>query len=183
MLERLLDSLIGSDAFERLLTDRARPVLARADAGEDFVVSALVRALEAPVMVVAAGPREAEPLVRGAKAWLGADRVAYLPPWEALPYEGISPSPEVAARRADAVRRLRGAEGPFVVVTTGLAAMHGTPPTLGVAPPLELVAGDELPPDLLADRLVALGYLRSDVIEHRGEFAVRGGVVDVYPGT
>jgi transcription-repair coupling factor (superfamily II helicase) len=183
VLERLLDSLIGSDAFERLLTERARPVLARADAGEDFVVSALARALDTPVLVVAAGPREAEPLVRGAAAWLGAGRVAYLPPWEALPYEGISPSPEVAARRADAVRRLRGAEGPFVLVTTGLAAMQGLPPTLGTAPPVELVAGEELPPDVLAERLVALGYLRSDVIEHRGEFAVRGGVVDVFPGT
>jgi transcription-repair coupling factor (superfamily II helicase) len=183
LLERLLDTLIGSDAFERLLIERARPVLARADAAEDFVVSALARALDAPVMVVAAGPREAETLVRGAKAWIDADRVAYLPPWEALPYEGISPSPEVAARRADAVRRLRGAEGPFVLVTTGLAAMHGLPPTLGAAPPVELGAGEELPPDVLAERLVALGYLRSDVIEHRGEFAVRGGVVDVFPGT
>ncbi|MGH2589329.1 MAG: hypothetical protein ACRDGW_00860, partial [Actinomycetota bacterium] len=91
MLERLLDTLIASDAFERLLTDRARPLLARADAGEDFVVAALARALESPVMVVAAGPREAEPLLRGAETWLGAERSAYLAPWEALPYEGISP--------------------------------------------------------------------------------------------
>ncbi|MGH2635832.1 MAG: hypothetical protein ACRDHU_06785, partial [Actinomycetota bacterium] len=125
VLEGSLDALIGSQAFERLLTDRSRPVLARADAGEDFVVAALARALEGPVLVVAAGPREAEPLVRGARAWLGDDRAAYLAPWEALPYEGISPSPEVAARRADAVHRTREAKGAFVLVTTGLAAMQG----------------------------------------------------------
>jgi transcription-repair coupling factor (superfamily II helicase) len=41
----------------------------------------------------------------------------------------------------------------------------------------------EMPPDVLAERLVALGYVRSDLVEHRGEFAVRGGIVDVYPGT
>jgi transcription-repair coupling factor (superfamily II helicase) len=132
---------------------------------------------------VAAGPREAEPLVHGVEAWLGPDRVGYLAPWEALPYEGMSPSPEVAARRADAVRRLRAAEGPFVLVTTGLAAMQGLVPTLGRIEPTELAAGLDLPPDVLADRLVALGYVRSDVVEHRGEFAVRGGVVDVFPGT
>ena len=183
MLERLLDTLIGSDAFEHLLTERARPILARADAGEDFVVAALARALDAPVLVVAAGPREAEPLVRGAAAWLGEDRAAYLAPWEALPYEGIGPSPEVAARRADAVHRLREARGAFVLVTTGLAAMQGLVPTLGAVPPLELVPGAELPPDVLADHLVDLGYARTDVVEHRGEFAVRGGVVDVFPGT
>jgi transcription-repair coupling factor (superfamily II helicase) len=183
VLERLLDTLIASDAFERLLTERARPILARADAGEDFVVAALARALESPVMVVAAGPREAEPLVRGAETWLGAERSAYLAPWEALPYEGISPSSEVAARRADAVRRLRAAQGPFVLVTTGLAAMQRIVPTLGTTPPVELSSGAELAPDTLADHLVDLGYVRADVVEHRGEFAVRGGVVDVFPGT
>ncbi len=174
MLEGLLDALTTSAAFERLLTDRARPLLARADAGEDFVVSALARTLESPVLVVAAGPREAEPLVRGVQAWLGAERAAYLAPWEALPYEGIGPSPEVAAGRAEAVRRLRAAQGAFVLVTTGLAAMQGLVPTLGRIEPVELAAGAELAPDDLADRLVALGYSRTDVVEHRGEFAVRG---------
>ncbi len=183
MLSDLLDALIRSDAFERVLTERARPVLARADAGEDFVVSALARALDAPVLVVAAGPHEAEPLARGAQAWLGPDGAAYLPPWEALPYEGIGPSTEVAARRADAVHRLREAGGAFVLVTTGLAAMQGLVPTLGRIAPVELVSGLELPPDELAERLVALGYSRTDVVEHRGEFAVRGGVLDVFPGS
>ncbi|HSJ50550.1 MAG TPA: transcription-repair coupling factor, partial [Actinomycetota bacterium] len=183
MPDRLLDQMIGSHAFERLLTERARPVVARADAGEDFVISALARALESPVLAVAAGRQEAEHLLRGAETWLGTERTAYLAPWEALPYEGISPSPEVAAHRADAAHRLRQADGAFVLVTTGLAAMQGLIPTLGSVPPIQLVAGVELAPDELADRLVALGYRRSDVVEHRGEFAVRGGVVDIFPGT
>ena len=93
MLERLLDALIASEAFERLLLERARPILARADAGEDFLVAALARALEAPVLVVAPGPREAEQLAVGAEAWLGPEAAALLPAWEALPYEGIGPSP------------------------------------------------------------------------------------------
>ena len=70
-----------------------------------------------------------------------------------------------------------------MLVTTGLAAMQGLVPTLGRIQPVELAAGAELPPDDLADRLVALGYSRTDVVEHRGEFAVRGGVLDVFPGT
>jgi transcription-repair coupling factor (superfamily II helicase) len=175
--------LIGSDAFERLLTERARPIEVRADAGEDAVVAALAKALDTTVMVVTPGRREAEPLVGAAEAWLGPDRVAYLPPWEALPYEGISPSPEAAARRAAAVRRLREATGPFVLVTTALSAIHGLIPTLGSTEPVILEGSLEVPPDALADRLVALGYQRADVVEHRGEFAVRGGVVDVFPGT
>ncbi len=70
-----------------------------------------------------------------------------------------------------------------MVVAPALAAMQGVIPTLGTVPSLELVAGRELAPDELAESLVDLGYVRADVVEHRGEFAVRGGVVDVFPGT
>ena len=110
-LEPALDALFGSEAFDRLLLVRARPLVARADAGEAALVAALARALGAPVLRVAPGPREAARLPRGARAWLGTDGAVLLPAWEALPYEGISPSPEVSARRADAVRRLRAAKG------------------------------------------------------------------------
>jgi transcription-repair coupling factor (superfamily II helicase) len=183
VLDRLLDVLASSEALERLLLERARPILARADAGEDALVAALARALDAPVLVVAPGPREAERLATGAGAWLGSEAAALLPSWEALPYEGIGPSPEVSARRAEALRRLRTSEGPFVLVAPAVAAMQGLVPTLGEVPSLELVRGVELAPDALAERLVALGYARTDVVEHRGEFAVRGGVLDVFPGT
>jgi len=183
VLDRVLDVLIGSEAFERLLSARARPILARADAGQDYLVAGLARALEVPVLLVAPGPREADQLARGVDAWLDSGSVALLPAWEALPYEGLSPSPEVAARRSEAVRRLREAKGAFVLVAPALAAMQGLIPTLGEIPPVELVKGIELPPDGLAERLVELGYARADVVEHRGEFAVRGGVLDVFPGT
>ena len=181
-LEQVLEALVTSEPFERLLLERARPILVRADAGEDAVVAGLARALDSPVLAVTPGPREADALAVGVTAYLGDDRVAFLPPWEALPYEGIGPTPEIAARRADALHRLRGATGPFVVVAPALAAMQGLIPTLGTVPPIELVAGRELAPDALADRLVDLGYARADVVEHRGEFAVRGGVLDAFPG-
>jgi transcription-repair coupling factor (superfamily II helicase) len=182
-LRPLVDALVASEPFERLLLERARPLLAGAEAAEELVAAAVAVALDAPTLLVAAGPREADALAADLIAYLGADRVALLPAWEALPYEGISPAPEVAARRADAVRRLRGARGPFVLVAPALAAMQGMIPTLGTVEPLGLVTGLELPPDRLAERLVDLGYRRADLVEHRGEFAVRGGVVDVFPGT
>ncbi len=179
-----LDVLAASAPIERLLLARERPILARADAGTDAVAAALATALEAPVLLVAPGPHEAEQLASGVEAWLGPDATALLPSWEALPYEGLSPSPEVAARRADAIARVRAAGAtPFVLVAPALAAMQGLIPTLGTDPGLQLSDDLELAPDTLAERLADLGYTRSDVVEHRGEFAVRGGVVDVFPGT
>jgi transcription-repair coupling factor (superfamily II helicase) len=182
-LKGTVEVLVRSEPFERLLLERARPIVARATAGEDFVVAGVATALEAPVLAVAPGPREAEALAADLEALLGAERVALLPAWEALPYEGISPAPEVAARRSNAIAHAREAKGPFVLVAPVLAAMQAMIPTLGATPPMQLVPGLDLPPDRLAERLVELGYLRADVVEHRGEFAVRGGVVDVFPGT
>ena len=182
-LREIVDALVASEPFERLLLERARPIVARAEAAPELVAAGLAVALDVPVMAVTPGPREADALAADAAAYVGADRVALLPQWEALPYEGISPAPEVAARRASALHRLRDAQGPFVLVAPALAAMQGVIPTLGATPSLQLVAGVELAPDALADRLVDLGYARADVVEHRGEFAVRGGVVDVFPGT
>ena len=181
-LEGALDALVASEPFERLLLERARPIVAHSEAGEDALLAGLARALDTVILAVTPGPREAEALAAGAAAYLGEDGVALLPAWEALPYEGIGPTPEIAARRADAIHRLRQASGQFVVVAPALAAMQGLIPTLGAVPPLELVVGRELPPDALAERLVDLGYARADVVEHRGEFAVRGGVVDVFAG-
>ena len=134
-----------------------------------------------PVLVLTPGLARPRTWPRGRRL-PRSRRVALLPAWDALPYEGMDPAPEVAARRADAIGRLRGASGPFVVVAPYLAAMQRIPPTLGTARPVQLAAGVELAPDALAERLSELGYARVDVVEHRGEFAVRGGVVDVFPG-
>jgi transcription-repair coupling factor (superfamily II helicase) len=183
LLEEALDLLIASEPFDRLLASSARPLQARAESGHDFVVAALARALDAPVLAVAPGPHEAETLAHGVEAFLGPGRTALLPAWESLPYEGISPTPEIAAHRADAVRRARTANGAFVLVAPALAAMQSLVPTLGTEEPLELARGATIAPDDLAERLAWMGYARADVVEHRGEFAVRGGIVDVFPGS
>ncbi|HEX9824586.1 MAG TPA: transcription-repair coupling factor [Actinomycetota bacterium] len=180
-MRSLLQPLIDSPAFQGLL---ARPGTARVDpSGHAYVAAALAEALESPILVVAPGPRESGPLARDVAAYLSPERVAHFPSWEALPNEGISPSPEVAARRAEAAHRLRRATGPFVVVAPALAAVQRVVPTLGANDPLALEAGaGRLAPDDLAERLASLGYLRTDLVQHRGEFAMRGGIVDVYPG-
>jgi transcription-repair coupling factor (superfamily II helicase) len=183
-MEPILDALIESDAFARLLADPARRIVARVDAGQDFVVAAIARALDAPVLAIAAGPREADALEHGVAAFLGPDRVAQLPAWEALPSEGISPGSEVVARRANAARSLAAKkDAAFVLVVTAHAAIQPIAPTLLDAEPLRIERGDEMAPDAVAERLSSLGYVRADVVEHRGEFAVRGGILDVFPGT
>jgi transcription-repair coupling factor (superfamily II helicase) len=181
-MEKLLDALLESERFQALL---ARPGirLARAEAaGHPYVLAALARAVDGPILAVAAGPREADRLARGAEAFLGTTGAALFPAWEALPLEGISPTPTVAARREATVRRLRQATGPFVVAAPVAAVIQRLGPWLGLRRPIELSGGVKTAPDELAQRLVGLGYVREDLVQHRGEFAVRGFIVDVFPG-
>jgi transcription-repair coupling factor (superfamily II helicase) len=183
-LDRILEDAASSEPFGRLLASPGPVRVGRASApGHAFVAAALARALDAPVVVLAHDPRAADALAAGAAVFLGATRSVRFPAWESLPYEGISPVPQVAAARARAAHLLAEARGPLVVAAPVLAAIQGLAPTVGRLEPLILAAGSTVAPDALAMRLVELGYTRVDVVEHRGEFAVRGGIVDLFPAT
>jgi transcription-repair coupling factor (superfamily II helicase) len=183
-LENLLDEAAATGPFQRLLAAGGPVREARAAGpGHAFVAALLARTVEAPVLALAPDPRAADALASGSAAFLGADRVVRFPAWESLPYEGISPGPRVAGARAMAAAALRSAAGPLVVAAPVVAALQGLNPELGRHEPLRFAAGASLPPDVLAAALVDLGYVRIDVVEHRGEFAVRGGIVDVFPST
>ena len=183
-LREILEAAARTEPFERLLAapSRLRRV-AVAGAGEAFAAAVLAHALEVPVLALTYEPRAADALADGVATFLGSDRVTTFPAWESLPYEGISPAPQVAGQRARAAHLLREADGPFVVVAPVVAALQGLNPRLGTDPPLRLSANDEIAPEVLVDRLVELGYVRTDVVEHRGELAVRGGIVDVFAST
>src|ERR687897_1575741 len=86
-LRDVLEAVIGSAPFERLLLERSRPIVARAGAGEDALIAALAVALEAPLLMVAPGPREAEELAGGGGADLREEGGALLPGRGAPPYE------------------------------------------------------------------------------------------------
>jgi transcription-repair coupling factor (superfamily II helicase) len=180
---RILDRAAASSPFARLLAASGRRVAHADPAGHPFAVAALARALDVPVLALAPDGRSAEEVAAAAAAFLGHDRVLRFPSWESLPYEGISPGPQVAGARTEAAYRLRRSDGAMVVVAPVLAALQSLAPTLGEHEPLAVEAGMTLPPDVLAERLVSLGHVRVDVVEHRGEFAVRGGIVDLFPAT
>jgi transcription-repair coupling factor (superfamily II helicase) len=152
-------------------------------ASHSFVVAALAVATDAPVLAVGADPRAAQTLADGAAAWLGAERVVLFPAWESLPYEGISPGPLTAGRRAAAAHLIRRAAGPMVVAAPVLAVLQRIAPDLGAHDPLTIGRDVTVAYDELLEHLTALGYARVDVVEHRGEFAVRGGILDVFPST
>src|SRR5581483_7678303 len=114
-------------------------------------------------------------------AWyLGDDAVALLPSRGVRLGSGLEPPPHLVGERARALEVLaRGG----LVCASAAAVAEPLPPPAERPEPLTLRAGDEPGIDLLAERLALAGYARVDRVEERGQFAVRGGIVDVFPTT
>ena len=151
-------------------------------------------ALAAPehgtVLAVTATAREAEDLAAALTAYLPADAIATFPSWETLPHERLSPRSDTVGRRLAVLRRLAHPDpedpgyGRIEVLTCSIRALlQPIVQGLGDLVPVRLHAGDERPLELVAQELAKAAYVRTDLVERRGEFAVRGGILDVFPPT
>ncbi len=153
-----------------------------------FVVKGLVDAGRT-VLVVAATSREGEDLTRALEGVLDPSLVAYFPAWETLPHERLSPRSDTVGRRLAVLRRLRhpgshASNGPVrVVVAPVRSALQPQVRGLADLEPVELTVGAQAELDDVVRRLAGAAYSRVDLVERRGEFAVRGGIVDVFPPT
>ncbi|PUA83063.1 transcription-repair coupling factor [Nocardioides currus] len=141
------------------------------------------------VLAVTATAREAEDLVTELADLVDPALVAYYPSWETLPHERLSPRSDTVGRRLAVLRRLRhpGADatnGPVRVVVAPVRSIL-QPQVKGLADlePVELTKGSSAALDDVVRGLADAAYSRVDMVEKRGEFAVRGGIVDVFPPT
>src|SRR5271166_3591177 len=155
-----------------------------------FVTSALAR--QGPLLVVTATGREADDLTAELRGVFG-DSVAMFPSWETLPHERLSPGVDTVGARMMLLRRLAHPDdarlGPplRVVVTAVRSLLQPMAPQLGSLEPLTLTVGTDTAADGGFEggvaRLVELAYTRVDMVGRRGEFAVRGGILDIFAPT
>ncbi|GAA4042810.1 transcription-repair coupling factor [Arthrobacter methylotrophus] len=175
--ERSSDYQISAPAGLRaaLLAEMADGLAAQVDTG-------------AVVLAVTATGREAEDLTAALAAYLSADSVATFPSWETLPHERLSPRSDTVGRRLSVLRRLAHPESSTagalrVVVAPVRAVVQPVVAGLGELVPVTLTVGQEMPFSDVVRRLADAAYSRVDMVTHRGEFAVRGGILDVFPPT
>ncbi|RYP83425.1 transcription-repair coupling factor [Nocardioides guangzhouensis] len=137
------------------------------------------------VLAVTATQREAEDLVESLADLVDADAIGYFPSWETLPHERLSPRSDTVGRRLAVLRRLcHPDEGRLqVVVAPVRSVLQPQVKGLGDLEPVDLRPGDTIDLDDLSRRLSDAAYSRVDLVEKRGEYAVRGGIVDVFPPT
>ena len=180
-----------------------RRALGQADGtAADFVAPSALRpflaaALAAPpgqpprfILAVTATAREAEELTDALGSLLPAESVAYFPAWETLPHERLSPRSDTSGQRLAVLRRLahpdpaRPRTGPLTAVVAPVRSLlQPMVAGLGDLEPVQLSSGQAADLEATVSRLVEIGYARTDLVQHRGEIAVRGGILDVFPPT
>ncbi|MET8053558.1 transcription-repair coupling factor [Streptosporangium sp. NPDC005286] len=198
-LSGLLDLVAGEPELASLLRDvrggdSSDVSLVAPPALRPFAVAALAREgaekAARTVLAVTATGREAEDLASALTSLLDESTVAVFPAWETLPHERLSPRSDTVGQRLAVLRRLAHpvegdlSAGPLHVVVAPIRALlQPIVRGLGDLRPVRLRAGDDADLDSVVHSLVENGYHRVDMVEKRGEVAVRGGLLDVFPPT
>jgi transcription-repair coupling factor (superfamily II helicase) len=139
-----------------------------------------------PVLVVTAGERDADALATLLRCFLPDQRVEVFPAWETLPHERLSPRADTVGRRLAVLRDLTHPEQGAqidVLVAPVRSVLQPLSPGLGDLVPVELAPGQSADLEEVARALSDSAYTRVELVEKRGEFAVRGGLLDVFPPT
>ncbi len=142
-----------------------------------FILAA--RANKHPLLVVTSSSRSSEDLVNELREI--HDNVIEFPAWETLPHERLSPRSDTVALRIQSLYALKEKQQVHpIIVTPVRGIIHRIISSLGSTPPLNLKVGQEQSLEELVRHLSSLAYTRTDLVERRGEFAVRGGIVDLF---
>ena len=161
-----LASQVGEASLHITGIDQARP----------WAIGTLAH--HAPVLVVTASGREAEDLTAELAAMLG-DKVVYFPAWETLPHERLSPAPDIVGKRAR-VLDLVGAGKAQVVVTSARGYCQPILSKVEGRAPIFLKEEDEHELSHILSELEFRAYKHVDMVAKRGEYATRGGILDVF---
>lgn len=156
-----------------------------------FVLSLVAQSSRRPIVIIAASARDAENLYDDLTLFFGEDpslspiqkRLHLFPSWEVLPFEKLSPHPDNLAGRLEGLYKLVEEPAPVLIGAPAALMQKVIPKEALKRSYLYLVAGQDVSRDTLLEHLVQWGFQNVPLVEDRGDFAVRGGIIDLFsPG-
>lgn len=179
--------VVGQSYPEKALASQKHPKLFAPQSTQAIALAQLISKAAAPVAVVVASGNQAQQLSSALETLIPNLELIEFPSWETLPHERLSPAAQTVGKRLQALHRLselkERAEHPTAVLISIRAALQPVIGGLDNHPPFVLTRGkDYLLPELSL-KLIEMAYERVDMVSRRGEFAIRGGIVDVFPTT
>ncbi|MDP6297974.1 MAG: transcription-repair coupling factor [Acidimicrobiales bacterium] len=159
---------------------------------KDFVIPENARSLvlssyvasggRSPVLVVTTTEEQSQQTVKDLSKFLPELDISWFPAWETLPFERVSPAIETMGRRSEVLWKIRNGDPPEIIVATSRSISQILAPNQ-FAGPIVLNPGETVNYETLISQLSQYGYQRTSQVERRGEYAVRGSIIDVYPST
>ncbi|MFM7495087.1 MAG: transcription-repair coupling factor, partial [Acidimicrobiaceae bacterium] len=179
-LHELAPTLSFEPALSAALGEQSASIIC-ADHAWALLLAGLAQRTEDEIVVVATPTgMMASQLRDDLLAFLPERDVALFPAWETLPFERVSPNCETMGKRLEVLWRIKN-DRPKIIVTGVRALLQHLSNT--VSPPLEIAPKSQLDTEELVATLAKFGYRREEIVEHRGEFARRGSIIDVFPST
>ena len=180
-----LPRLMRDDPAMLQVLGRSAAVLSVPEAARPITIAGLTQVgSRRPILVAVPTTAEAERLTNDLSTFLGPDAVELFPAWETLPFERVSPGIETMGRRLRTVWRLLHGladQRPAVVVAPVRSLLQRLGPYVETVEPLVVTKGQVCDQAVIVEWLGMAGYRREPQVEHRGEFAVRGSIVDLFP--
>ncbi len=174
--------------LNNLFADDAEKTLTGVPDGYDaMVLATLARDHKGPLVFVARDGARMANVEEGLSFFAPWARVLSLPSWDCLPYDRVSPGLDIAAKRIAVLAEIaKGNVGdqPVIVVTTPSALVQKAPPrSFMVSQLMHAAPGNRISMDDLVNWLERNGFLRATTVRETGEYAVRGGILDLFaPG-
>lgn len=153
-----------------------------------IALASMLRNSANPLLVITTSGRQVEELASSLSELVDELQVIDYPAWETLPHERLSPSPETVGKRIRALHQIaqlknKKSKTPVVILMSIRAALQPLIAGIMDYQPLQIMQGREYLLPELTLKLIEFAYERVDLVTKRGEFSVRGGIVDVFPTT
>ena len=178
-------SLVKQISQERIWHDQETMFVHGAPEGADaLAIARAVKARKGVVVHIARDASRAAATATALRYFAGDIPVMMFPAWDCLPYDRASPSPDVTATRMSILSLLAkwDADKPLVLIMSINAVVQRVPPRQVVCEAsFQAKPGASVDSEALITFLVANGYSRASTVREKGDFAVRGGLVDIYP--
>jgi len=133
-----------------------------------------------PLLIITTSTRHAEELSQEIGSWIGKDLVVNFPAWETLPHERLSPKADTVTARFKALNKISDQKVRVIVCSVRALLQPIISNDLNTSI-IKIQQGLNLQMQELMNQLIRFGFSRSDLVERRGDFAVRGGILDIFP--
>ncbi len=179
------DSILTSERIQTLLQAFRQPETILVEElwnSPKALITAIAQQATGKNILILTGASQAEIRLYHDLVFFAKGQVVDFPSWETLPSENIPPSPDIVGDRYETLKKINGSQDSFIIISSLQACLQRLiPPSAFSQLYLTMQQGEHFGFNELIEKLIEMGYQRKPVASDKGEFAVRGGIIDLFP--